>query len=144
MKKQLFIVIAVLLLGIIACEGGTGGSVTGSQSSCEFVGNSGTCDGGFKKLSGTYDTKLSAGYYQEGDPVFIEGTVAVETGRVKITFTANDGTVTTANAAPGSPATLSGRAAVESFIDDLFIPITFEAIDKEASGISYSVTIREP
>ena len=76
--------------------------------------------------------------------MIVEGTTAVEIGRVKITLKGSDGTISTANAAPGSPATFEGLVKVESFIDDIYIPITFEALDEEASGLSYLITIQEP
>jgi hypothetical protein len=144
MKKQLFFVIAVLLLGSIACGGGTSGFVGGSHRSCEFNGGIVTCTGLVYKLIDSHDMKIDANYFRKGESVIVEGTIAVEIGRVKITLTGSDGTVTTANAAPDSPATFESLVTVESFIDDIYIPITFEALDEEASGLSYLITIQEP
>ncbi len=144
MKRRFLIIVLLLLLAVIACGGGTGGSVTGSRESCQVVSGTGTCVGSYNRLSGIYTHKIETEFYQEGDLVDIDALFSVESGRMKISFEGPDGMVVTAEVAPGSPASLSGMAVVDSFTQENFIPIKMEALNGNVEGISYTIDFRYP
>ena len=97
MKKKQFLLLltTLLLLTATACSGGTGGSVSGTRQSCQSSGGSGTCEGGINKLSGTFSHKVESGFYRKGDGVQVEANFAIQSGRMKASLEAPDGTVTT-------------------------------------------------
>ena len=139
MKNPVWLVLIVLLVAILACEGSSGSAVGGSQS-CNRSGNTGTCAGTFSTLSGTYTKKIEAQYARTNDEVPVEISVTVEQGTVRVSVTAPDGTVASADATPGSPASLSGTSTGNN---DEF-PVTFEAVGGDATGVSYSISYEVP
>jgi hypothetical protein len=141
MRKALLCLIAIaLILSALGCDEGTSGSVTGQRISCS--GNSlkgGTCKGRFKKLSGTFseDIEVSRSAIHS---VNAEVTASVEEGPVRVYLIAPDETETSAEARPGSPATVSGiaRGHIDSF------RVYFEALEGTASGVSFEISYTYP
>lgn len=143
MKPRLYLMLVIVLLVAMACEGG--GSVRGHRESCRASGDTGRCEGSFNKLSGTYAQRMEANLYRPGDAVFIEANVSVESGAIRISVEAPDGTVTSMEVGPGASSSLSGLSTAESGMDvDAEIPISYEALDGEATGVSYTVDFRRP
>ncbi len=139
MRNPVWLVPAVLLVAVLACEGSSGSAIGGSQS-CNRSGNTGTCAGTFSTLSGTYTKKFEAQYARTNDEVPVEISVTVEQGTVRVSVKAPDGTIASADAAPGSPASLSG---ISTGNNDEF-PVTFEAVGGDATGVSYSINYEVP
>lgn len=144
MNKKLLLILTTLLLAAIACSGGTGGSVSGTRQSCQSSGGSGTCEGGINRLSGTFTHKVETSFYRKGDAVQVEANFTVESGRMKITLEAPDGSLTTAEASPGTTITLFGLATVDGSMDDTFIPLKLEALDGDVQGISFIISFSQP
>ncbi len=143
MKSRFWVLAAVLLLIAVACEGG--GSVSGMRGTCRSIGDSGSCDGGYNRLSGVYRQRLDLDFYQSGDAVQVDATVTVESGRVRISITAPDGTLTSAEAVSGSPASISGLGtAARGAAGTTYLSITYEAIDGEVSGLAYAIEFGRP
>jgi len=139
-KAFLCLMAVVLVICVLGCSGGTSGSVSGKRMSCS--GNSregGSCQGGFKKLSGTYsaDIEVSRSAIHS---VNAEVTASVEDGPVRVYLVAPDGTETSAEVRPGSPATISGPAKGQ--IDEF--RVYFEALEGTASGVSFTVSYTYP
>ena len=142
LRKALLCLIAVaLVISALGCSSdGQSGSASGKRLSCS--GNSlsgGKCKGRIKKLSGTVtaDIEVSRSAIQSVDA---EVTANVEEGPVRVYLVAPDGTETSAEARPGSPATVSGPA--RGHIDEFWV--YFEALDDTASGISFEVSYTYP
>ncbi len=143
MKSKLCLLVAIVLVILVACEGG--GSVSGRRESCRSSGDSGRCEGGFNRLSGTYTQRIAADFYQQGDAVFVEATIAVEGGTLRVSVEAPDGTVAVAEASPSAPASLDGLSAVSRGMEmEVYIPLTYEALDGEATGVAYTVAYQRP
>lgn len=139
-KMLLCLMASVLVSGALGCEGGTSGSVSGHRISCS--GNSlggGTCQGSFKKLSGTFseDVEVSRSAIHA---VNAEVTASVEEGAVRVYLVAPDGTQTGAEMRPGSPVAISGPARGHT---DEF-RVYFEALEGSASGVSFEVSYSYP
>ena len=139
MRNPVWLVLVVLLVAVLACES-SGGSAVGGSESCNRSGNTGTCEGTFSKLSGTYTKKIEAQYARTNDEVPVEISVTVEQGTVRVSVTAPDGTVASADSTSGSPASLSGTSTGNN---DEF-PVTFEAVGGDATGVSYSINYEVP
>ena len=143
-NKRLLIILTTLLLAAIACSGGTGGSVSGTQQSCNSSGGSGTCDARINKLSGTFTHKVDTGFYNQGDPVFMEVDVTVQTGQMKMTIESPDGFVTSIEVNPGTTNKLTGISTVDYSMDEKFIPLTLEALDGDVEGIEFTIAFSQP
>ena len=124
-----------LILALVACEGGTSGSVVGSSSSCRQGGGSGTCQGRYRTLRGTYGEDIEDESISSFDEVQVKVDVSVEGGSVRVSIETPDSERPSAVAEPGQPATLVGLASGEM---DGF-EVRFEAVDGEASGVSYTI-----
>jgi hypothetical protein len=142
MRKALLCLIAIaLVLSALGCsEEGKSGSASGKRLSCS--GNSlsgGKCKGRIKKMSGTItaDIEVSRSAIHSVDA---EVTANVEEGPVRVYLVAPDGAETSAEARPGSPATISGPA--RGHIDEFWV--YFEALDDTASGVSFEVSYTYP
>ncbi len=140
MKRQIWVGIVVLVLAALACGSGTSGSAIGSGESCNRTGNSGTCTGTFSKVSGTYTKQVKVDRLHVNDKVQVQVTASVESGTLRVSIKAPDGTVSSADATPGNPATVSGTAAGanEQF------PVAFEAVGGDVSGVSYTIGYQAP
>jgi hypothetical protein len=142
MRKALPCLIAIaLVLSTLGCsEEGKSGSASGKRLSCSGNSLSGVkCKGRIKKLSGTVtaDIEVSRSAIHSVDA---EVTVSVEEGPVRVYLIAPDGTETSSEARPGSPATISGPA--RGHIDEFWV--YFEALDDTASGVSFEVSYTYP
>ena len=69
-----------------------------------------------------------------------EVTASVEDGPVRVYLVAPDGTETSAEVKPGSPATISGPA--KGHVDEF--RIYFEALEGTASGVNFTVSYTYP
>ena len=142
MKRKAFLcLIAIaLVLTALGCSEGTSGSASGKRLSCS--GNSlsgGKCKGRIKKLSGTVTTKIEVSR-SAIHSVDADVTANVEEGPFRVYLVAPDGSETSAEARPGSPAAISGPA--RGHIDEFWV--YFEALDDTASGISFEVSYTYP
>ncbi len=136
MKRVVWVSLALALaFALIACEGGTSGSVMGSSSSCRQGGGGGSCEGRYRTLRGTYGEDIEVEGLSSFDEVQVEVEVSVESGSVRVSIETPDGERPSADAAPGQPARLLGLATGEM---DGF-EVRFEALDGEASGVSYTI-----
>ena len=140
-RKALLCLMAItLVLSALGCDEGTSGSASGKRLSCS--GNSlsgGTCKGRIKKMSGTVTANIEVSR-SAIDSVNAQVTTSVEEGPVRAYLVAPDGTETSAEARPGSPATISGPA--RGHIDEFWI--YFEALEDTASGVSFEVSYTYP
>jgi hypothetical protein len=143
-KNRLLMVGLIIILAALACSNGTGGSVTGSRQSCQSVSGVGTCEGGYNKLSGTYTHKIELDAYNKGDAVAVNAVFSIQSGRLKATIEAPDGTQTTAEATPDSPLSLSGLGTIDSSFDEVFLSITLEAVNDEVRDINYTINFERP
>lgn len=142
MRKRVWLVLFLVLLIVLstACEGGTSGSVVGSRESCSSRGGSGTCKGSWRKLSGTYGQDIEDEWISGGEAITVKAQVSVESGTVRVSVESPDDQVSSVDVAPGKPATLVGIAegAFEEF------EVRFEAVEGEATGISYEIAYQLP
>lgn len=136
MRRATWMLLATtLVLVLVACEGGTSGSVIGSSSSCRHGGQGGSCEGRYRTLRGTYGQDIDVEGLSSFDEVQVEVEVAVDSGDVRVSIETPDGDRPTEDARPGQPARLLGVASGET---DGF-EVRFEAVDGEASGVSYTI-----
>lgn len=144
MKKRFLMMTIALMLAASACSGGTGGSVSGTRQSCQSSGGSGTCEGSINRLSGTFNHRVETGFYRKGDAVQVDANFSIESGQMKASLEAPDGSLTTIEVAPGMTGTLSGIATVDSSMDEVFIPIRLEAMNGNVEGISFMISFSQP
>jgi hypothetical protein len=130
--------IPILLLTVLltSCAGGTSGSVLGSRETCRISAGSGSCEGTFSTLKGTYGKDIEDEAIFSGDAIDVEVHAAVENGPVRISVESPDGTVTFIEILTGNSGTLIGVASGEF---DGF-EVVFEALEGEAAGITYQIT----
>lgn len=130
--------VASLLFALIilaACAGGTSGNVVGGRESCRINGGVGYCEGKFNRLNGTYDKDIEDEFIFGGDHVDVTIEASVETGIVRISVEAPNGSIASIDITPDSPGTLIGIAEGEF---DGF-EVTFEALEGEATGVEYRI-----
>ena len=137
-KAVICLVFALLVVSSLACES-TGSSV-GGHHRCSYFNGSGSCEGGWKKISGTTSHEIENEDIDAFDAVRIQLTAAVEGGTLRVSCEDPSGEPLSAQASPGSPASLSGECD-GSFGD---FDIVFEALDGEATGVSYSLQYEVP
>lgn len=127
---------AVLCMAVLACEGGTSGSVVNSSQTCRSSGDHVECEGKFGKLSGTYGEDIEDATISSTDTIDVEMYVTVESGSVQVSVQGPGGEVTSVQAGSNQPATLVGVAEgdFESF------KVTFEALDDQATNIRYTIS----
>jgi hypothetical protein len=136
MKRAIWVsLVLVLILALVACEGATSGSVVGSSSSCRQVGGGGTCQGRYRTLRGSYGEDVEHEGISSSDQIQVQVDVEVEGGSVRASVETPDGERPSVTAAPGTPARLLALAKGEM---DGF-EVRFEAVDGEASGVSYTI-----
>jgi hypothetical protein len=141
MRKAFLCLMAVALaVSLLGCSEGTSGSVLGQRMRCSGGSlNGGSCTGRFKKLSGTYSADIEV-TRSAIHSVMAEVTVSVEEGPIRVYLVAPDGTETSAEVRPGSPATISGPA--RGNIDEF--RVYFEALEGTASGVDFTVSYTYP
>jgi hypothetical protein len=130
--------IPILLLAALlaSCAGGTSGSVIGSKESCRSSAGSGTCEGTFNKLKGTYGKDIEDESVFSGDAIDVEVRASVESGPVRISVESPDDEITFIEISSGNSGTLIGVASGEF---DGF-EVVFEALEGEATVITYQIT----
>ncbi len=128
----------MLILSALACE--STGSTVGSHRACRSTINSDQCDGRWKRLSGTVTESIENDRISSFDTIPVESTVSVESGTVRVSWKDPDGETRSAQASPGSPATLS--ADCEGDFDE--IEVTVEALDGGATGAFYTINYQVP
>ena len=131
-------VILMLILSALACE--STGSTVGSHRACRSTVGSGQCEGSWKRLSGTVTENIENDRISSFDTIPVEITVSVDDGTVQVSCQGPDGETWSGQASPGSPATLS--ADCEGDFDEL--EVTFEALDGDATGVSYMINYQVP
>jgi hypothetical protein len=131
MRKVTWLALVIFFMVAASGCGGSGGSVRGSREMCRSAGASGSCEGHFNKLTGTYAKDFDSG----SGLVPVEITVSVETGTALVSFELSDGSVVSGEATPGNPVTLSGEVA-PVFNE---IRVVFEAVTEQAKGIDYTL-----
>jgi hypothetical protein len=138
MKKRAIpaLCLTVIFIAVLACEGGTSGSVTNSNQTCQSTGNRGGCEGKFGKLRGTYSLEIEDDEISSVDLINVEARVSVESGTVKVSVQGSDGEVSSVQASPDRAATLIG--VVEG--DFGAFEVTFEALDEEAITVRYNIS----
>ena len=135
--RQRQCVLILLLTALLAsCAGGTSGSVLGSRESCFINAGSGSCEGTFSTLKGTYGKDIEDEAIFSGDAIDVEVQSSVESGPVRISVESPSGEVTFIEILSGNSGTLIGVASGEF---DGF-EVLFEALDGEATGITYQIT----
>lgn len=135
--RQRQCVLILLLTALLAsCAGGTSGSVLGSRESCRINAGSGSCEGTFSTLKGTYGKDIEDEAIFSGDAIDVEVQSSVESGPVRISVESPSGEVTFIEILSGNSGTLIGVASGEF---DGF-EVVFEALDGEATGITYQIT----
>jgi hypothetical protein len=141
-NKRIYPILAITLLAavLIACEGGTSGSIVGGRESCTHRGSSGVCDGTWKKLAGTYGKDVENESISSGDAVDVQVQVSVESGKVRVSLQSPDGEESSVEVEPGKAATLSGMA--EGSFEEF--EVRFEAVEGEASGVAYTISYQVP
>jgi hypothetical protein len=127
--------LVVIFVAVLACEGGTSGSVMNTSQTCEIIGNRGECQGKLGKLSGTYGKDIEDEGISSFDVIDVELSVTVESGSVKVSIQGPDNEISSAQAGPNQPATLVGVA--EGDFDGF--EIQFEALDGEAVNVRYNL-----
>ena len=134
--RQRQCVLILLLTALLAsCAGGTSGSVLGSRESCRINAGSGSCEGTFNTLKGTYGKDIEDEAIFSGDAIDVEVQSSVESGPVRISVESPSGEVTFIEILSGNSGTLIGVASGEF---DGF-EVVFEALDGEATGIIYQI-----
>jgi len=131
-----WIPLLMIFLAMIACEGGTSGSVVGSSQSCQWGGSGGICEGKFKKLSGTYGVDIENDDISSGDKIDVEVEVTLESGVVNVSVESPEGRISSVQVLPNQPGTLIGQAEGEFSAFE----VTFEAVDGDAENIVWSIS----
>jgi hypothetical protein len=135
-RRRHWIPILLLTALLASCAGGTSGSVLGSRESCFIKAGSGICEGTFSTLKGTYGKDIEDEAIFSSDAIDVEVQASVESGPVRISVESPDGKVTFIEILSGNSGTLIGVASGEF---DGF-EVVFEALDGEATGITYQIT----
>ena len=136
MERLRWLVLAALLVAAMGCEGATSGSASAGSQSCRSSNYAGVCEGSYRTIRGTFGHDIELEGLPSDTPVRVEVAVSVEAGRLRFSVTDPDGNTVAQEAAPGRPATLSGTAAVDTFGE---FEVKFQALDDEATGISYTI-----
>ncbi|MES0340130.1 MAG: hypothetical protein ABUK16_10640 [Anaerolineales bacterium] len=135
--RQRQCVLILLLTALLAsCAGGTSGSVLGSRESCRINAGSGSCEGTFSTLKGTYGKDIEDEAIFSGDAIDVEVQSSVESGPVRISVESPSGEVTFIEILSGNSGTLIGVTSGEF---DGF-EVVFEALEGEAADITYQIT----
>jgi len=136
-NRQRYMIPILLFTALLtSCAGGTSGSVFGSRESCRSSAGSGTCEGTFNKLKGTYGKDIEDESVFSGDAIDVEVRASVESGPIRISMESPEGEVTFIEISSGDSGTLLGVASGEF---DGF-EVVFEALEEEATEITYQIT----
>ena len=134
-NSSLVLWITIASVALTACAGGTSGSIVGGRENCRINGGVGYCEGKFNRLNGIYGMDIEDDFIFGGDQVDVTVDATVESGTVRVSVEAPNGSVASLDVTPDSPGTLIGIA--EGQFDGF--EVTFEAIGGEATGIEYRI-----
>ena len=134
-NSSLVLWILIASVALTACTGGTSGSIVGGRENCRINGGVGYCEGKFNRLNGIYGMDIEDDFIFGGDQVDVTVDATVESGTVRVSVEAPNGSVASLDVTPDSPGTLIGIA--EGQFDGF--EVTFEAIGGEATGIEYRI-----
>lgn len=137
-RQSYWIPILLITVLLASCAGGTSGSVLGSRESCRNNAGSGTCEGTFNKLKGTYGKDIEDESIYSRDAIDVEVRASVVTGPVRISVESPDGEITFIEISSGNSGSLIGVASGKF---DGF-EVVFEALEGEAADITYQITYR--
>ena len=126
----------VVLLAAVGCEGAVSGSSSGHSGTCRSFNYTGTCEGSYKKIKGTYGHGIEVEGVPSDTPVDVEVTVSVREGGLRLSVTDPDGKSTSVEIKPGSTGTLVGVSTVDTWEE---FDIKFQALAEEATDISYKI-----
>ena len=135
-RQRYWVPILLLAIFLASCAGGTSGSVIGSRETCRISAGSGTCEGTFNKLKGTYGKDIDDESVFSGDAIDVEVRASVENGPIRVSVESPDGEITFIEISSGNSGTLIGVALGEF---DGF-EVVFEALEGEATVITYQIT----
>jgi hypothetical protein len=138
MKSKILAILcfSILLLMMSACEGGTSGSVRNSSLTCRNLSGHGDCDGRIGRLSGTYSIDIEDDGISPSDQVWVELSVSVDAGSMRVFMEKPDGEETSVEIDPGGPANITGVTQGEF---DGF-EIGFQSLGEYAEGITYTLS----
>jgi len=134
------VALALIVVSVTACEGGTSGSVISSRQSCSHRGDSGSCKGSYRKLSGTYSEDIENDRIFYGDGIQVKAEISVESGMVRVSVESPDGTVSSVEVGSGKVGTLEGMA---KGLSEEFV-VRLQAVDGEAAGVTYEIIYEIP
>ena len=140
--RRWILLVAVLVLGVLlACQSGT---AVGGRKNCSthmtLGSGTGRCDGGWKKLSGTTTLEIENEDIWSLDQVPVNMQISVDSGVVQVSCSQSGGETMAVQARAGQPAVLTGTCEADAEEFD----IAFEALDGEATGISYMIEYEVP
>jgi hypothetical protein len=138
-RVLLWLMIAILVASAVGCEGGTHGSAWGSRISCSHKVAGGSCKGGYKKISGTVSADVEA--VRDVSSAQVEVEVSVESGPLRVYVLTPGETENSVTVGSGGAAKLSGTAKTTGFKK---FRVYFEAVEGEASGITYTISYTLP
>lgn len=141
-KFEYILVLIFLLLTPTACK--SGGSITGLQESCNLTDAYGSCEAKFRSLSGRYTKRFETNSTFPGEEAQSEITLSVEEGSVRVSIVKPDGTNISGVATPDKPITVTGTSMITAGATMYYIPIIFEALEENASGIEYVFSYQTP
>jgi hypothetical protein len=132
-----WLMFVLLMIALAGCLGGGESvySVYNQFQSCSWTEGSGSCKGSLGRLSGAYPENIKNDSLSNRDAVQVRAEVSVEQGKVNVSVESPEGEIASVAAGPGSPVMLEGLAEI-SFDE---FNVTFEAVDGEARGISYTI-----
>jgi len=146
------LVLTVLALAALACEGG---SVLNTSLRCSGL----QCEGSMERLTGSYTFDVTSSAIGVGDAIPVTVELTSGAGRVEVSLTAPDGTTASGVASPGAPATVTGVATGMSITvdngeldEDGFsvssqaygFQIVLTALDESAEDVVYRLTYSLP
>jgi hypothetical protein len=132
------VVLIVIILSILACGGGTSGSVVGSTRTCEKSGLTGACEGHINKLSGTYGLEVKNDRLRSDDTIDVEIEVFIGEGNLNVSIVSPEGNISSVQVLPNRPKKLVGQVAG----DDAMFEITLEAVEGDVQSILWTVSYR--
>ncbi|MEA1976431.1 MAG: hypothetical protein U9N80_00870 [Chloroflexota bacterium] len=135
-RQRHWLPILLLAALLTSCAGGTSGSVLGSRESCFINAGSGSCEGTFSTLKGTYGKDIEDNAIFSGDAIDVEVQASVESGPVRISVESPGGEITFIEILSGNSGTLIGVSSGEF---DGF-EVVFEALEGEATDVTYQIT----
>jgi DNA-directed RNA polymerase alpha subunit len=141
MRRLALIVAIVGLVLLMACQSG---STMGGHKRCssqQRLGEgSGTCEGGWKTLSGITTLEIENDDIWSTDQIPVNMQITVESGSLQVSCKQPGDERLKVQVRPGETAVLAGVCEADSEEFD----ITFEALDGEATGVAFAIEYEVP